>query len=413
MLLGFAFFPMFFLGAYLFWSIVQDKLEAPEQLAFQAELDELARAPVSAKELRDLCESPAEVAFLDAMITAYALKTGQGALEGNGLRLISQKGLGTFNIKRHGSSYQYRADFLIDNQLLVEIDGAAYHSSPEAVARDLKRDADLALEGYQTLRIPAQVVFKNPSRAVSAVENARASIKLNRPSQAKHEIASPISSDGPQERHSFLSRISETIDTLEVRSKQFYTAAVIEAAAHAIFNDIEALVESASEVVALTISPVTASEDERREANGIWLRKMVEAINVEPRSLIEKQTAVSKAIDVISRSVDKDYCKLAIERSVDAHMSRLKIAHDNIFPELEAFPNDVRTGMSQRDILIKELWAVFSNDSELTQFHHPYVPLTKGKLLFTAWWRQHVAGDEPLTRSFKNWIASPESDTQK
>ncbi|WP_411041285.1 DUF559 domain-containing protein [Sulfitobacter sp. LC.270.F.C4] len=60
---------------------------------------------------------------------------------------------------------------------MVEIDGATYHSSPEAVARDKKRDEDLASDGYSTLRIPAQIVFDNPNLALRQVEIARARIR--------------------------------------------------------------------------------------------------------------------------------------------------------------------------------------------------------------------------------------------
>jgi very-short-patch-repair endonuclease len=84
--------------------------------------------------------------------------------------------MGRLNIYSRHASSQYRADFLIDEKLVVEIDGAAYHSSPEAVARDRQRDADMRREGYSILRLPALVVLGNAAEAVRRVEAARRSV---------------------------------------------------------------------------------------------------------------------------------------------------------------------------------------------------------------------------------------------
>jgi hypothetical protein len=58
--------------------------------------------------------------------------------------------------------------------LVIEIDGAAYHSSPDAVARDEARDAYLKSYDYTILRIPAKVVFSTPLQAVAKVRSALA-----------------------------------------------------------------------------------------------------------------------------------------------------------------------------------------------------------------------------------------------
>ncbi|WP_454888281.1 endonuclease domain-containing protein [Sphingobium herbicidovorans] len=176
-LLGFIFFPLFFLGGLIAWSVYRDIVEAPARRAQQAEIDASINAPVSVEDIRWACESPAEAAFLDAMISAYSLQTGPGAIEGQGLRLRSQISMGRLRIYTGHASSQYRADFLVDDKLVVEIDGATYHSSPEAVARDRQRDEDMRREGYTVLRIPAQLVFQNSVEAVKRVENARAVIR--------------------------------------------------------------------------------------------------------------------------------------------------------------------------------------------------------------------------------------------
>ena len=178
-LLGFLFFPLFFLGGLIAWSIYSDIVEAPDRQAQKAEIEARLNAPLSVGDIRWECESPAETAFLDAMVTAYNLRTGPGAIEGRGLRLSNQVGLGQFKIYSNYTSHQYRADFLIDEKLVVEIDGATYHSSPEAIARDNRRDADMRREGFSVLRIPAQIVFQNPVKAVRLVEDARTTLRKN------------------------------------------------------------------------------------------------------------------------------------------------------------------------------------------------------------------------------------------
>ncbi|MEZ0003209.1 endonuclease domain-containing protein [Sinorhizobium fredii] len=55
---------------------------------------------------------------------------------------------------------------------MIEIDGATYHSSPEAVERDRIRDEFFVANGFRVLRIPAKVVFDNPSRAIEMVRAA-------------------------------------------------------------------------------------------------------------------------------------------------------------------------------------------------------------------------------------------------
>lgn len=178
-ILGFLFFPLFFLGGLIAWSIYSDIIEAPDRQAQEAEIEARLNAPLSVDDLRRECESPAETAFLDAMVSAYSLQTGPGAIEGRGLRLRNQVGMGQLKIFSNYTSHQYRADFLIDEELVVEIDGATYHSSPEAIARDKRRDIDMRREGFSVLRIPAQIVFQNPVEAVRLVEDARTTLRKN------------------------------------------------------------------------------------------------------------------------------------------------------------------------------------------------------------------------------------------
>lgn len=110
------------------------------------------------------CESPAEVAFLDAMVEAFNLTPEKGLLRGGGLTLQMQVPV-----------LNYRLDFLIDGGLIVEVDGAQWHSSPEAIERDAERDRALAAKGYEVLRIPAKVTLYKPEDAIKRVRQARSS----------------------------------------------------------------------------------------------------------------------------------------------------------------------------------------------------------------------------------------------
>lgn len=112
---------------------------------------------------RRVCESPAEEAFLDAMVSAFDLKPDKGCLSGDGLMLQMQVQVA-----------KYRLDFLIDKGLVVEVDGAAWHSSPEAKERDAERDKALTAKGFHVLRIPAKITLYNPEQAIAQVREARA-----------------------------------------------------------------------------------------------------------------------------------------------------------------------------------------------------------------------------------------------
>lgn len=107
------------------------------------------------------CESPAEIAFLTAMIDAYRLQPMNGALQADGLKLDLQ-------VEDGG----YRVDFLANEWLVIEIDGAAYHSSEQAKARDQRRDEYLESLGYSVVRVPAKAVFTEPPEAIRRVSAA-------------------------------------------------------------------------------------------------------------------------------------------------------------------------------------------------------------------------------------------------
>ena len=186
-------FPLLFLvAAFLAWTIYSD-LTDPKPTAPPADAWYIRRwtaipdDPQCKTYFLPYCESPAEAAFLEAMIADYKLLPKTGMLVGPGIELNLQ-------VKRK----PYRVDFLVDKWLVVEIDGAAWHSSPEAVERDRIRDEFFVTDGFIVIRIPAKVVFNTPKRVVEMVRAAvargappRKVVTASRPASVSAD-ASPV-----------------------------------------------------------------------------------------------------------------------------------------------------------------------------------------------------------------------------
>lgn len=173
MLLGLVFWPFLALGGFIAWTVYSDIRDEPERKRQEAEIEARLKEPIAVEDMRMSCESPAEEAFFDAMVSSYGMTTGPGCIAGDGIQLRTQIGLGQLRIGRGSAWRQFRGDFLIDKKLVVEIDGATWHASLDAMARDAARDKVINAEGYTVLRIPASVVFNTPTEAVRRVEEAR------------------------------------------------------------------------------------------------------------------------------------------------------------------------------------------------------------------------------------------------
>ncbi|MBN3254711.1 DUF559 domain-containing protein [Pectobacterium brasiliense] len=128
------------------------------------------------------CESPAEESFLRVMVGAFNLKPDCGKLISPELTLEIQVSAGN-----------YRFDFLANGRQVIEIDGAAWHSSPEQIERDRIRDEYSVEQGYRVLRIPAKVVFNTPDKAIKQVKAAIAATP-HYTLPAKPQFAAPIKS---------------------------------------------------------------------------------------------------------------------------------------------------------------------------------------------------------------------------
>lgn len=109
----------------------------------------------------ELCESEPERALLVELIKLGELKCREHARVLHGrFTLELQRTIDT-------PAGRYRADFLLNSKLIVEVDGHEYHSSKEAHVYDRQRDRALKRQGFDTIRVAAIEVIKN-ARAVGA-----------------------------------------------------------------------------------------------------------------------------------------------------------------------------------------------------------------------------------------------------
>src|SRR6218665_1130614 len=191
---GFAFPLLFLLALLVGWSLTQDLRNPPQEVDawFTRRWTATADDPNWKTYFFPFCESPAETAFLETIINEYALTPNNGKLRAGGFILDLQVKISP-----------YRADFLINDWLMVEIDGATYHSSTEAIKRDRERDEFMQARGYSVIRIPASVAFKTPGKAVGRVRSFMS---------RKHSIA-------PNNEHSESAKSKTRISPLEVLSK--------------------------------------------------------------------------------------------------------------------------------------------------------------------------------------------------
>jgi very-short-patch-repair endonuclease len=167
---GFVFPVLFFVVAFFAYTIFDDLKNQPNP---ETTSRFLGRETVTVADAEwklyylQTCESPAEIEFLEAMIEAYDLLSDKGVLKG-----------GQISLRLQVEVKPFRTDFLANDWPVVEIDGATYHSSPEALAKDRVRDQFFFEQGYGVLRIPAKIVFTTPEKAVS---NVRSAIAVGRP----------------------------------------------------------------------------------------------------------------------------------------------------------------------------------------------------------------------------------------
>ncbi len=67
-----------------------------------------------------------------------------------------------------------RVDFLIGDRLVVELDGAEFHTDTASFEEDRRRDAVLSALGYRTLRFSYRQIEQRPSEVLMSIRAAMA-----------------------------------------------------------------------------------------------------------------------------------------------------------------------------------------------------------------------------------------------
>lgn len=316
-------FPILFIpAALIIWSVISDLRDPPpsEPTGWYARRRKATVDDPNWKEyFVKFCESPAETAFLDAMIDAYGLVPIEGLLKGDGLSLNLQ-------VKEP----PYRVDFLANDWLVIEIDGAAFHSSPEAVANDQARDEFLRTKGYTVIRIPAKVVFNDSAVAVRRVWAAIAEGKT------------------PKEQDSDLISVQEETDALEhavtemnrrIGVRTAYNAcSVLRMAFYIEESVVAAALKAAKEAISTEDFCAQSAEHARlyREAYDEALQAVEEHLQshgepARPRNVVIPPFVPPPvhADAVINESIQRTYRSLADERARFFEKTRRRLRGDS------------------------------------------------------------------------------------
>lgn len=331
---GFLYWPIFLLAALSAWALVSDlsgsrKPEPDEWFARRWTIT--AADPRWRSDFLQFCQSPAETAFLEAMIAAYDLKPQKGILQGSGLTLDLQVKMSS-----------YRADFVACGWLVIEIDGAAYHSSDEAVARDRKRDEFMEGLGYRVLRLPAKLVFRSPKDAVSRV---RAALAAGR-SRVQPQVPSQV------ERTSRPSLATGAMFTGEINAGVERVKAVRQAMADAemTFHREKLVIDSAinSARRKLEIDNYVGNDKDKRDAYDRHHAELSKLFEQHDRKLQDRSSGQRRAppviipamaapkrheTDAINEAVENAYRRLTAERSRYLSEQRARLHGD---PRLRA-----------------------------------------------------------------------------
>ncbi|WP_087106765.1 endonuclease domain-containing protein [Parendozoicomonas haliclonae] len=109
----------------------------------------------------ELCESEPEALLLQELIIDLNLNLKSESSVGNKfLTLQCQKRI-----------LDFRVDFIINDMVVVEVDGKKYHDNSKSFVNDRKRDQKLMAKGYKVVRLPASQVYQNCAEAIENIIN--------------------------------------------------------------------------------------------------------------------------------------------------------------------------------------------------------------------------------------------------
>lgn len=102
------------------------------------------------KNIFELCESEPEAILLQDFICFFGFKaTSDIVLKNKNIEVRSQVHI-----------LDYRVDFLLNDKLIIEVDGRSYHDNEYSFEYDKYRDQSLMAYGYKVVRLPAVQIYK-------------------------------------------------------------------------------------------------------------------------------------------------------------------------------------------------------------------------------------------------------------
>jgi very-short-patch-repair endonuclease len=318
---GILVFALFFIG-FLVWHFIPERRPLKPVPQFRNEPRAIASNPNWQALINEHCESPAETAFLTAMIEAHNLLPYSGSLKSNDLKI-------DFQVKVD----RYRLDFLANEWLIIEIDGAAWHSSDEAKARDAARDRFFVDLGYSVLRIPARIVFNSPHEAVRRVDEA---LKVG-----KRVIPAPVQRSGIERLRQTVASTNKAMNEfgLSVERIRLLNKALSQAelAYHTEKKVIDGAVEGAERQLQID-DEIGDDEDSRRdfESHLAFLTKAIgEADGGQAQASEQKINLTPFQSPIMSGNMDADqeinerFNRMRIERGAYFDLARARIRADS------------------------------------------------------------------------------------
>jgi very-short-patch-repair endonuclease len=262
--------------------------------------------------INEHCESPAETAFLKAMIAAHKLLPESGALKATGLKIDFQ-----VQVDR------YRLDFLANEWLIIEIDGAAWHSSDEAKARDTERDGFFVGLGYSVVRIPAKIVFNDPNEAVRRVSVA---LQVGKPVIAETVLRSGLERlrQTASSTNKFMSDLNASVDR---RRRLLEALRAAESSYSAEKNVLDSAVEAAERQI--RIDEELREDAEKRASYDAFAEKLARAF--EEFDKREKKSVTKQKINVPPYLHPQTSRDTEIDREIEARFVSMSADREDYF----------------------------------------------------------------------------------
>ncbi len=333
------------IALFVVWHFIPEAKSPRPSPKFRRDLRVDARDPRWRDFIEEHCESPAETAFLKAMIDANDFVPELGSLRTDGLKLDLQ-------VQEGG----YRVDFLANEWLVIEIDGAAYHSSEEARARDRQRDDYFEGLGYSVLRIPAKVVFTDPDEAVRRVGSA-----LN---AGKRKVAAPVQANGFERLGKTMSGLNQAMGEIgdNISRRQKIDAALSRPRLE--FAEEKEIIDSviAGAMTEIKVQTYLGNSEEKRKSFDEFNTKLIDAYERHDQKSKTSTSKESQLFTRVSRFTAPSYCGEAeIDLLIMASYSRMEQERDDYLKDVrQRIRADARMSPLVKSMLAKmdcsEIW---------------------------------------------------------